>query len=301
MNATFTQIDSADIRDFSDVNQTALLMLYARAMESRSHDPILVDRHAERIVEAIDEQIAGQMDTTTDPFLSMLLDKEVDQRLVVHAALRARKYDRYAQAFLARNPGSVVANLGCGMDTRFQRIDDGHLIFYDLDLPQVIGFKRRYLQESARYHMIAASVFESGWMDRVAAAAPGPAQFLAEGLFMYLDPPRVRALVLALQRRFPGSELVCEVAGRAWIEGIRGRLAENKKQRQLKIGEGARYRFGLETADEMESWHPGIEFLERWSYFDSDHPKLGWMRIFKDVELFRGVQYTVRYRLNPAP
>lgn len=31
------------------------------------------------------------------------------------------------------------------------------------------------------------------------------------------------------------------------------------------------------------------------------HPKLGWMRILGNIELFRRVQYTVRYRLNPAP
>ena len=72
-------------------------------------------------------------------------------------------------------------------------------------------------------------------------------------------------------------------------------------QRQLKIGGGAQYHFGLETPDEMETWNAGIEFLERWSYFDTDHPKLGWMRFLGDIELFRGVQYTVRYRLNTAP
>ncbi|MGD2077694.1 MAG: class I SAM-dependent methyltransferase [Chloroflexota bacterium] len=297
METTLTQVDFADIRDFSDVNETGLLMLYARAMESRSDNPILVDKHAERIVEAIDEQIAG----SNDPFLSMLYNKKVDERLVVHAALRAQKYDQYAQAFLDDNPDGPVINLGCGLDTRFQRIDDGDMIFFDLDLPEVIGFKRQFLQDSTRYQMIAASVFETGWMDQVASAAQGRVLFLAEGLFMYLEPNRVKALVLEMQRRFPGSELVCEVTNKAWISGIRGKLTASKMQRQLKIGGGAQYQFGLERPDEMEAWNAGIEFLERWSYFDTDHPKLGWMRVFGDIELFRGVQYTVRYRLNPAP
>jgi methyltransferase (TIGR00027 family) len=296
MNATLTQVDSTDIRDFTDVNETGLLMLYARAMESRSGEPILVDERAERIVDAIDAQING----VKEPFLAMLYNKKVSERLVVHAALRAQKYDQYAQAFLERNHGGVVVNLGCGLDTRFWRIDDGRLIFYDLDLPQVIGFKRRFLQESERYHMIAASVFESGWMEQVAAAAFGQVLFLAEGLFMYLEPKRVKRLVLELQQRFPGSELVCEVTNRAWISGIRGKVTASKMQRQLKIGAGAHYQFGLESAEEMETWQPGIEFLERWSYFDTDHPKLGWLRILGNVEMFRGVQYTVRYRLNPA-
>jgi methyltransferase (TIGR00027 family) len=296
MNATLTQLDYADVEDFTDVNETGLLMLYARAMESRSDKPIMVDKHAEHIVDALDAQIAG----ANEPFLAMLYNKRVSQRLVVHAALRAQKYDQYARVFLDRYPGAVVVNLGCGLDTRFQRIDDGEVVLYDLDLPEVIGFKRQFLQESKRYHMLATSVFETGWMEQVAAAALGPVLFLAEGLFMYLDPERVKELVLALQQRFPGSELVCEVTNRAWISGIRGKVTASKMQRQLKIGSGALYQFGLERAEEMETWHEGIEFLERWSYFDTDHPKLGWMRILGDVEMFRGVQYTVRYRLNLA-
>jgi len=297
MKTTFSQVDSTDIRKFSDVNKTGLLTLYARAMESCSDKPILVDEDAERIVGAIDEQIAG----SNDPFLSMLTNKKVDERLVVHAALRAQKYDLYAQEFLDRTPEGLVTNLGCGMDTRFQRIDDGRMLFYDLDLPEVIGFKRHFLQESERYRMIAASVFETEWMEQVATAAQGRVLFLAEGLFMYLDPDQVKALVLEMQRRFPGSELVCEVTNKAWISGIRGKMTASKMQRQLKLGEGAQYQFGLETPDEMQTWNAGIEFLERWSYFDTDHPKLGWMRIFGDIELFRGVQYSVRYRLNAAP
>lgn len=297
MSVTMTQNTAPDIRDFSDVNATGLLTLYGRAMESRSAEPILVDEHAERIVEAIDAQIAG----TSDPFLAMLYDKKVDHQLVVHAALRAQKYDQYAQEFMARYPGSVIVNLGCGLDTRFQRIDDGEVIFFDLDLPEVIAFKRQFLEESERYRMIAASVFEPAWVEQVAAAATGPALFIAEGLFMYLEPAKVKALVLELQRRFPGSELVCEVTNKAWISGVRGRMTASKMQRQLKLGEGSRYQFGLEYADEMEAWHDGIEFLERWSYFDSNHPKLGFLRIFRNIELMRGVQYTVRYRLNQAP
>jgi O-methyltransferase involved in polyketide biosynthesis len=137
-------------------------------------------------------------------------------------------------------------------------------------------------------------------MDQVAAAAGGPPLFLAEGLFMYLDPGKVKALVLEIQARFPGAELVCELANKSWIEGWRGKMGAKKMQHQLKIGAGARFTFGVVAPDELESWNPGIEFLEQWSYFDSNNPKLGWMRLFRHIELFRGMEYTVHYRLNPA-
>jgi methyltransferase (TIGR00027 family) len=182
-------------------------------MESCSEAPILKDEQAEYIVRQIDPLLAG----SRDRFLSMLYRRQIEPQLVVHAALRARKYDQFALEYLNRHPDSVIVNLGCGMDTRYQRIDDRELTFFDLDLPVMIRFKRRFLQESERYRMIAASVLETAWMEQVGEFVNGPVLFMAEGLFMYLEPDQVKSLVLELQDRFPGSELVCEVANRRWM------------------------------------------------------------------------------------
>jgi methyltransferase (TIGR00027 family) len=294
MIATSAPLTAREAIEFSDVESTALLTLYARAMESLSPDPILVDKAAEHLVDQIDELIADR----EGPLLRMLFKREVDPRLPIHIALRAGKYDQYAKDFLTRNPYSVIVNLGCGMDTRFQRIDNGRLIFFDLDLPDMIRFKHSFLAETEVYHMIASSVFDERWMDQVASTGSQPVLFLAEGLFMYLDPEKVRRLVLAMQSRFPGSELVCEVVSQRWVSGIWKKIASGKMQRQLKLGKGTEYNFGLTAPDEMESWQSGIEFIDRWSYFESNHPKLGWMRIFSNIRMMNEVQYTVHYRLS---
>lgn len=141
--------------DFSDVEDTFLLALYGRASESQSEDPILVDKTAQRITRQIDPLIAG----SSEPLLNMLYERRVDPRLVVHLALRAQKYDAYARDFIIRFPGGALVNLGCGMDTRFQRIDDGLLMPFDLGLPEVIHCKKNILQETDRYRMIASSMF----------------------------------------------------------------------------------------------------------------------------------------------
>jgi len=39
----------------------------------------------------------------------------------------------------------VIVNIGCGLDSRFLRIDNGSVIFYDLDLPELIDLKKRFL------------------------------------------------------------------------------------------------------------------------------------------------------------
>lgn len=219
------------------------------------------------------------------------------QKLIVHIALRAQKYDQYTLDFLARNPDGVVVNLGCGFDTRFFRTDNGRAIFFDLDLPDVIEIKRRMFPEEERYHLIGASVFDYGWMRQVQELGR-PVLFLAEGLFMYLEGDKVKDLVLTLQQRFPGSELVCEVVNERWLKGAAGTMLKFKLQKQAKIGGDASFQFGIPDGRALESWSPGIRFLDEWSYFDSQHPKLGALKWLGRLQLFRMVQWTVHYCLG---
>ncbi|NYT05717.1 MAG: hypothetical protein GKC04_05005, partial [Methanomicrobiales archaeon] len=47
-----------------------------------------------------------------------------------------------------------------------------------------------------------------------------------------------------------------------------------------------------------ETWSEKIRFLDEWSYFDADEPKLGWLRIFRHCEFMKKVQWTLHYRLG---
>jgi O-methyltransferase involved in polyketide biosynthesis len=132
-------------------------------------------------------------------------------------------------------------------------------------------------------------------MDEV-AKSPGPYCFLLEGVLMYLPEADVKRLILAMRDRFPGSEMVCEVTHRQWVEGFWGKLVALKMQKRTKIGQEARFQFGLSRPDEMESWGEGIEFLGEWFYMDEDHPEIGWMRVFRNWKIFRTAQYTTHYR-----
>jgi methyltransferase (TIGR00027 family) len=276
------------------VSETGLLTLYCHAIESQSADPILADEKAVEIAERLRPVLAA----SDRESLRRLARKQVSPALVVHISLRARYYDDITRDFLSRHPGGTVVNLGCGMDSRFFRIDDGRVLFFDLDLPEVIDCKRQLLDENERYRMIGASVFDAGWMDVVAAASSQPVLFIAEGLFMYLEPEKVRALVTTLSQRFPGSELVCEVVNRRWIGSNTNWMVRAKLQRGMKIGSQAGFTFGVADSHEMETWAPGITLLGEWSYFESNHPKLGWMHWLGKLAFIRRVQWTAHYRLG---
>jgi methyltransferase (TIGR00027 family) len=277
-----------------DVAETGLLTFYCHVVESQTSDPILMDEKAVEISRQLNPVFAN----SSSSLLRNLAKGKVKKELVVHINLRAKKYDEYAKSFLMENPDGVIVNIGCGMDSRFQRIDNGRMTCFDLDLPEVIQFKKQFYKEVDRYHFIAASVFDYAWMDQVTKIGKRPVLFMAEGVLMYLDGKKVKDLILRLQSRFPGSELVCEVVMELFTRKPWNKMVAMKMNRQLGVGNDAAFIFGVRNSRELETWHSGIEYLDDWSYFDTRHPRLGWVGTMGKMKFMREVQYTVHYRLN---
>ena len=183
--------------NLSGVAETLLITLYIRAMESQRPDALVKDERAEAIARQLDQKSLRKTLALTDDF----------SRVAV--ILKGREFDRFAQDFLRRHPDAVVVHIGCGLDTRFEREDDGRVEWYDLDLPDVIELRRKLVGgEEARHHFLACSVLDSAWLDTVSGHHQRPFLFLAEGVFMYFEEAQVKSLVLTLKKHFPGAELV---------------------------------------------------------------------------------------------
>jgi methyltransferase (TIGR00027 family) len=278
----------------SDVSSTMLLTLYTHSIESCSKDPLLSDPMAVEITSQLNPQLAA----SPERMYRALAAGKLDRKLVTFITLRAGRFDKYAHDFLENAPAGVIVNMGCGLDTRFWRVDNGKSEFYDLDLPEVIRIKGKLVHATDRYHMIASSVLDFGWMRPLHKHGSGPFLFLAEGLFMYLPKSDVRDLIVRLKAEFPGSELVCEVVNESVISGPWKGAMNLKMQGQLHLGRGATFRSGIANGREIEGWADGIRLLDEWSHFDSHEKKLGWVRLYGKIPGLRRVQWTVHYRLG---
>ena len=278
--------------NISDISATSLSTLYCRALESISKGPILDDPKAVELMEQLNLELSDSENKLHRRFAAGKIRKS----LIVHIALRAKKYDEYVRDFLNSSLEGVVVNIGCGFDTRFWRVDNGEVIFYDLDFPEIIEIKKKFLKESERYRYIPSSVLEFDWMIPL-LKHDGPFIFIAEGVFMYLERPDVKSLFLNLQSNFPGCELVCEVVNSRMLGRYMKKLVDFKLQKQLSLGAGATYNFGIRNSREMEGWNQGIEFLDEWDYFETREQKLGLLRLLGRLEMFRRVQWTVHYQL----
>ena len=96
-------------------------------------------------------------------------------------ALRTRKFDRYCKSFLKNNAEGTIVELGCGLSTRYPRIDNKKLTWYDLDFPEVIDIRRNFFKETSRYHLIPSSVLSPSFSTLTVVSKALPALTLFSG------------------------------------------------------------------------------------------------------------------------
>jgi len=261
------------------VAETLLATVYIRAIETQRPDALLKDEKALALV--------TQMESAFARVRQIKMDKD-DQ---VGVIMRNREFDRYARDFLARCPDAVVVHIGCGLDSRFERVDNGKVEWYDLDLPEVIELRRKLIGgEAPRYHLLAGSVFDSAWLNPVSVHRPRPFLFLAEGVFMYFAEAQVRSLVLTLRDHFPGAELVCDAFSPYIVR------MNNLRMRMTKMG--ARYHWGLKHGKDLETWGDGICLLDEWYPFDRPEPRLDHIRWMRHIPFLAKVMGIYHYRLG---
>jgi len=258
----------------SGVAETLLLPLYNRAMETQRPDAMLKD---EKAVELVTQM---RLD------FSRVRQVPMPELLKVMRIIFTREMDRYARDFVSRHPQAVVVHIGCGLDTRFERVDNGRVEWYDLDLPDVIEIRRKLVGgEGARHHFLACSVLESAWLDTVSAHHQRPILFLAEAVFVYFLEAQVKSLVLTLRDHFPGAELVFD-GWRPFEVWLGNRYLSPSKFAGLM-------QWGFWSGREIERWGAGIRLLDAWGFFDQPEPRLNsyrWMaplfRLFKPMRVF---------------
>jgi len=265
--------------NLNGVAETLLITLYIRAMESQRPDALVKDERAETLVRQLDQETLRKTLALTDDF----------SRVAV--ILKGREFDRFTQDFMRRHPEAVVVHIGCGLDTRFERVDNGQVEWYDLDLPEVIDLRRKLVGgEGRRHHFLACSVLESAWLETMEAHRQRPFLFLAEGVFMYFKEAQVKWLVLTLHDRFPGAELVFD----AFTPFMR--WAHNSRVTRTRIG--AYLHWGLKHAQDLEQWRSasssgvGIRLLDERFPFQYPEPRMRnalKMRLFPFLKTAVGV------------
>ena len=208
------------LKDMLDVSSTMLITLYARAKESSSANPIIQDKKAVEIIDIVKREVIG----SNNPIHKKIVSGKYNNKLAVTMALRSRRFDQYVLEFMNSSPNGTVINFGCGLDTRFDRIDNGTIKWFDIDFPDVIELRRRFFKENDRHRFLAGSILDSFWINKVKTG--GPYLILAEGVFMYLEEDAVKQLLAMIIRELENVDLVCEVTNSFWVKRMKSRYMQ---------------------------------------------------------------------------
>lgn len=255
------------------VPETLLISIRARYMETKRPNGIIHDPKTVEILDAIDYDFSGA--------------KEVSEGSQVGTSVRTEILDEQTLEFLKKHPNGMVVNLGCGLDTRFSRLDNGTVMWYDLDVPETIDLRKNFFRESEHYRFIAKSVLDFSWMDRL--PADQPTLFIAEGLLMYFSQAEVKTILQAIAARFSNAEFL--------IEGMSPFLVRNSNKHPDLKTYNAAFKWGVKTGEEINTWNIGLEFVQEWYYFDrhKDRAPL-FLRIMCWIPAFRKIMKIIHLK-----
>ena len=217
------------------VQETLFIPLAVRARETQRKHPVLRDRKAVEMVRSIDYDV-GKYGQGAGGFVTVL---------------RTAIIDFWVRSFLAAHPAATVVELGTGLNTRFERVDNGQVHWFDLDLPDTIELRRKFFADTERRRMVTASVLDGDWLP-VAARSRGPYFFVADGVLVYLPEDQVMAMLARIAQRFPGALLALDTYPKQTFER-QHRLAAKK-------GMDARWAWSCDDPRSLERF--GLEVME---------------------------------------
>lgn len=168
----------------NNVNKTLYIPLYGKAFVSKKNI-ILQDKKAEEIWQNEGFSLKG---------------KSKSKWLAYFMAMRSAIYDQWLANKIKNNPNAVVLHIGCGMDSRIERLSSHNTKWYDIDFPEVIEERQKYFTETEYYHMISVDMRTEQWKNHIKPNQK--AIILLEGVSMYFSPFELQNLLSNLAGYF---------------------------------------------------------------------------------------------------
>ncbi|MGD1953089.1 MAG: class I SAM-dependent methyltransferase [Leptolyngbyaceae cyanobacterium] len=232
--------------ELGPVQETLLIPLLGRAVETQKRNGLIQDKKAVSIVESLDYDFS----------------KWEKSRSLAGATLRTRMFDQDVQAFLSEYPTGTIIEIGCGLNTRFERLDNGQARWFDLDLPDSLALRRQFFQDEPRRTMIAASVLETNWMETVAATG-GPWCFISEAVIIYLEAAQAQQAITQIANRFPGAWFLTDTTAKAMVN------SQSTHDAMRYMSQDSWFRWACDDPNELETWGANLHLVKSRTFLDA--------------------------------
>lgn len=217
--------------------ETLLIPLYGKAMQGQKRSPILIDSKAKEIVENIEYDFeALKIPAKTNTMMCM----------------RAKLLDNFTIQHLEKKKDCAVYHLGCGLDSRYNRVNNADVDWYDLDFEEVIAIREKFYPEKDNYHLIASSVTNWKWIEEIPVHHQNNL-VIAEGLLMYLREEEIKKLLLLLKEKLGSYTLIFDTFNTFTAKKVNNHPSIKKTKASIH--------WGIDDAKDITGWMPGVSFV----------------------------------------
>jgi len=232
--------------ELGDIQKTLFMPVWARAVETKKENPILVDSTALEIIDTVDFDFSQMTDNLA----------EISQ---IAWIARCKRFDLVVNKFIADHPAGTVVNIGCGLDTSYERIKCNSIHWYDLDLPDVIELKKKFQKATDNRKYISSSFLETKWFDNI--VINDRILLIAAGVFVYFEESEIRDFVIRVADRFEDCEMFFDVTSPKGLE------IANLVIRKSGLDSRSFFKWALTDKSIMASWDSRINLLNTYHTF----------------------------------
>ena len=138
------------------------------------------------------------------------------------------------------------------MDTRFYRVDNGKIRWFNIDLPVTINIRKKFLSEPARVVTISKSAMDSTWAEDV-GSTDLPVLVIIEGFSMYLSEQDIKQILNIIESNYKNVTLLMETMSPAVVKKVKEKSND---------ASNAKFTWGIKTGKELESYCKGFRFVQ---------------------------------------
>lgn len=234
------------------VQETLLMPLWGRSIETQKKQPRLVDKEAVRIIETIDYDFTQ-------------IARSINPVSIAAWIARSIYFDQKITEYLEANPNGTIINIGCGLDTSYERVQNGRAMWYELDFPEVIQTRKLFINEAPNRKFLAYSVFDPLWYSELKNKEN--VLIMIAGVIYYFEENHIKKLFGDFQEQFKTSTVIFDYSSKKGMQ-----IANKKVIEDGGMDASAYLKWGINDIGELEKWDAGITVTENMKMFQ-EHRK----------------------------
>ena len=241
------------------VEKTMLLTLFAKAQHSQEKNHKFYDRNAIEVISNIEYDFTAA---------------KKDRKMNMGVIGRTIVLDEMVSDYIKKHPHCTIINIASGMDTRFNRLDNNKIKWYNIDLENSAKFRLKYIEDNERVKTLAYSAMDEKWADEIEIENSN-VLFIIEGLTMYLPEKDVSNILKIINDNFRHCmEIMPPISV--------------KHTKEISVEEtNSEFIWGLQKGYELLNLNPNFKWIKDVNLFDGVNKYKPIFRLFTWIPLIK--------------